>query len=84
MDDKDIRQHFDQEVKVHIVATRNKADKTILELAENSKVTYVVSNDRYSEFSEKKAVVEERIIRHEIVDGRIFIHDLDVNIKYKI
>jgi hypothetical protein len=39
---------------------------------------YVLSNDRFAEYAEKPAVRDGRVLRHEILNGRILVHDLDV------
>jgi len=63
---------------VHVVATHVKADETILDAAHES-TAWVVSNDRFGDYREKAAVKERRVIRHEIVRSRVFVHDLGVN-----
>lgn len=63
---------------VHVVATHVKADETILDAAHES-TAWVVSNDRFGDYREKAAVKERRVIRHEIVRGRVLVHDLGVN-----
>jgi hypothetical protein len=63
--------------KVHVVASRTLADETILAAAEDPFV-YVLSNDRFAEYAEKPAVRDGRVLRHEILNGRILVHDLDV------
>ncbi|MFP3559156.1 hypothetical protein SB861_52275 [Paraburkholderia sp. SIMBA_049] len=73
--DAGIKQHFGDEIEVHIV--QEKADETILKLADDPK-TYIVSNDRFAEFNDMPAVHEKRILPHEILNGIVFIHDLDV------
>jgi len=65
-------------VTVHVVATRAKADETILACARDS-TTWIVSNDRFAEFRDKPAVSDHRLIRHEIVSDRVIIHDLDID-----
>jgi hypothetical protein len=67
--------------KVHIVPTGSQADETVLEVAVGN-YAYVVSNDRFADFMEKPPVREARVIRHNIVDGRVLIHDLRVNAKF--
>ena len=64
--------------KVHVGATKTKADATILDIS-NDPGTWVISNDRFGEFGDKDAVAESRIIRHEIVAGRVLVHDLGVD-----
>ncbi|MGB3918668.1 MAG: hypothetical protein WBL07_14645 [Thiothrix litoralis] len=80
--DQKIRAQFDKNIKVHIVATKQKADEAILDIAFNDIFCYVLSNDRYGEYSEKEVIKNNRLIRHEIVDGRVIIHDLNVNVIY--
>lgn len=80
--DDEIKRHFPNHVQVHVVATSIKADETVLDLAEHDTTRYILSNDRFGEFNDKRAVRDKRVIRHEIVDGRILIHDLGLNITY--
>ncbi|WP_392426317.1 hypothetical protein [Barrientosiimonas humi] len=63
---------------VHVVAHRRKADETILDSAADPRV-FVISNDRFSEFADKLAVKDDRIIRHEIINGRVLVHDLAIS-----
>lgn len=65
--------------KLHIVA--DKADETVLDLA-NVANAYVLSNDRFADFPDKAAVREKRLIQHEIVGGRVLIHDLYVDVPF--
>ncbi len=81
-DDQAIGRAFGDGVTVHVVSTGGKADETILDLAESDKSTYVLSNDRFSEYNDKSAVRENRILRHEIVKGSIFIRDLNLAAAY--
>jgi len=81
-DDSEIRQLFDDDVDTHIVATKTKADETILKLATDDQ-SYVISNDRFAEFKDKRPVNDKRVIRHEIVSGKVFIPDLSIFETYK-
>lgn len=81
--DSEIQNQLGDKVKVHVVATKRFADETILSLACND-FTYVLSNDRYGEFSENTALKEGRILRHEIVDGYVFVHDLFLRKRYNV
>ena len=81
-DDSGIRKRLGNHAKVHIVASRRLADETILDLACANELTYVLSNDRFGDFNEKSAVKDGRIIRHEIVDGNVFVHDLQLRAAY--
>lgn len=78
MDDQSIRASFDNTVTVHVVATKIKADETILDAAADPGA-YVISNDRFRDYPEKDVVSNKRLIRFEILNGRVLIHDLNVN-----
>lgn len=75
MHNREIAKQFDNAVKVHIAS--HAADETILDTAEDIGA-YVISNDRFQDYRDKSAVRDQRILRHEILDNRIFIHDLSV------
>lgn len=77
--DADIRSILGGGIQVHVVATSIKADETVLDLAGSDKTTFIVSNDRFAEFGEKPAVRDRRFIRHEIVSGKVLVHDLGVS-----
>jgi hypothetical protein len=81
--DAEVRDAFGNAAQTHIVATKVKADETVLDLAGATKTAFVVSNDRFAEFQEKPTVSDDRFIRHEIVGGRIFIHDLGISETYR-
>lgn len=68
-------------VKVHVVTSETGADETILDVAQDPD-TFVVSNDRFADFSKKPVVRDGRLIRHEIINGRIFIHDLSIDVSF--
>lgn len=68
--------------RVHVVASRRMADETILDLAGMNERAYVISNDRFGDFNEKLVVRHGRLIRHEIVGGNIFIHDLQLTTRF--
>lgn len=78
----DIAAQFPDNIKLHIVANNQFADATILDLAADHKSTYVISNDRFGDYNDKEVVKSNRLIRHEIVNNRAFIHDLNVNLAY--
>ena len=82
-DDYGIQQRLGNYAKVHIVASERLADETLLDLASTSAFTYVLSNDRFGDFNEKAVVKAGRIIRHEVVNGNIFVHDLQVRAAYR-
>ena len=75
---RSISEEFGDSIKIHIVASKQKADETILDLVSGKLNSYVVSNDRFSDYFDKEAIQSKRILRHEIIDNSIFIHDLDL------
>ena len=80
--DKTILQKLGNRIQMHIVATKGKADETVIDLAGIDKDTYILSNDRFGEYNEKHAIHGRRVLRHEIVNRRILVHDLGVNTEY--
>ena len=77
MSDREISAQFRETVRVHVVASKQKADETLLDTARDPD-TYVISNDRFKDFPDKSAVRDRRLIRHEILDDTVFVHDLSV------
>lgn len=75
------KRQLEDHARVHVVPTRHVADDTVLDLAENES-TWVISNDRYAEYREKSAVRAERLIRHEIINGMVFIRELLISSEY--
>jgi len=81
-DDSGLQHRLGSNAKVHVVASRQMADETILDLACDSDSSFVLSNDRYGDFNDKSVVRDGRVIRHEIVNGNVFVHDLQVRLTY--
>ena len=77
-----IRGVFSKNVSVHIVAPRQPADYTILTYADSFPKSWIISNDRFSDFPDLKIVRENRIFRHEIINGRVLVNSLDIDISY--
>lgn len=73
-----IAEYLGLAIKFHIVAPDQKADETVLDIAAPSD-SYVISNDRYCDFPEKQVIREKRIFRHEILNNRVLIHELNVD-----
>jgi hypothetical protein len=80
--DSQIQGYLGNDAKVHVVASRQLADETVLELGCANKFTYVLSNDRFADFNDKSVVREGRIIQHEIVNGHVFVPDLGLSAKF--
>jgi hypothetical protein len=68
---------------IYIVNTGYMADETIIKLTLDDETSYILSNDRFSEFSSESVIVDSRLIKHDVVDGQVLINDLDIQAKYK-
>jgi hypothetical protein len=81
--DQEISASFGDTAKVHVVAPREQADETVLGSASESNV-YVISNDQFIEFPDKPAVLDHRVIRHAIVNNRVMVSDLNVEVAFAL
>lgn len=76
MSNYELQTAFGPTVTVHVAD--GAADETVLDLATDA-TSYVVSNDRFADFKDKSAVMDGRVIRHEIAVDRVFLRGgLDV------
>lgn len=82
MKNAEIVAHFDKSVKVHVMPRGGKADEAILELAEKDPTIFVISNDKFTDFTDKRAVAEDRLFKHDIGDDVVCLHDLGLAIQY--
>jgi len=74
----DVRARFPQ-ASVHFAPHGMKADPFVLKHAEGKPHTYVISNDKFSEFLDKEAVKQGRILKHAIMNNAVQIPDLDIS-----
>jgi hypothetical protein len=81
MNNQQIAHGFPRRSRIHVVTTAQEADETLLEAAA-APGHYVISNDRFRDYTDKIAVAEQRLIRHEIVAGKLLVHDLQVSLSY--
>ena len=81
-DDFEIQSLFPKNAEIHIEASKREADYTILGLADTENNAFVISNDKYAEFLDKRSIKGNRIFSFEIVSGYIFVHDLDLELKF--
>ncbi|MCH8493987.1 MAG: PspA/IM30 family protein [Idiomarina sp.] len=73
---------FGSSIETHIVNAGVDADNILLQLAGTDESCWVVSNDRFVEYSDYPAVKDGRIISHEILGGMAIIPDLGVSTSY--
>ena len=83
-DKKEIKKRYNEKIEIHVVEPHHKADYTILELVERKKNSYVISNDRFADFPDKRVKKENLILTHEIVEWerQVLISDMDFMVKY--
>lgn len=81
MADQQIAYGFPTSATVHVVASRQGADQTVLEMAA-APDAWVISNDRFRDYTDKPAVRDDRLIRHEIVAGQVLVHDLGLRLGF--
>lgn len=81
--DDQVRKTLGNQATVHIVNSKQSADDLILSLASRSEYAFVLSNDRFREYPDSPVVQADRFIRHEIVNGRVFIRDLELDLSYR-
>ena len=78
--DSDIRKAFPKNIELHVVATKEAADETIIKFSDDVSGCYVVTNDRFDDYPNSKVKIDNRMIRHEILPSKAFIHDLDISV----
>lgn len=76
---EEIQKELGDSVEVHISRT---ADETILDLVRDSE-TFVVSNDEFADYFDKKTVKNNQVLRSKNVDGMILINDLSIKMQYR-
>lgn len=79
MDDAAIRALFSEPMVVHVMADGGKADEIVLKEAAAPN-TYVISNDQFVEFKHLPVVSEDRLVRHDIINGTVYIQRLGLDI----
>lgn len=84
LSNKDIEARFPQSVRVHVVASSRAADETVLATAGDDSNTFVLSNDRFVDYPEKMAVKDGRLLRHEIINHVVYIHELQIDVSFDI
>ncbi|WP_236179219.1 hypothetical protein [Pseudomonas mosselii] len=76
-----IQGQFPDSVNTHIVARGRSADEVIIELAQSPN-TYIISNDRFGEFSGRPPVKENRVFGHDITWTSILVNELWISVNY--
>lgn len=76
----DLRRQFPN-ATVHLMPSKIKADESVLAESEFDSKTFVVSNDRFKDFPDKAAVIENRIFKHLIQQNSVQLLELGINAK---
>ena len=77
MDDAMIRSVIGDAAQTFVAPSKTAADQFALEIAGENSQTFVLSNDRFSEFADFPAVANNRLIRFLIASEHVSIPDLD-------
>lgn len=68
---------------IDMMITPGKADPWVLDAAEEESA-WIISNDKYSDYVERKVVKERRIFRHKVFPTAVYIPALDFHISYQL
>lgn len=77
-DNQGIERILGAAVNTHVAPSKQAADEYILKLAEKDKNTFILSNDRFSEYHDYDAVKSGRVLRFLIAENKFMANDLDV------
>lgn len=80
--DDEIRAQLDRKAAVHISPSKTAADEFLLKLASGNPHAFIVSNDRFREYSDYSAVAEGRLLRFLIADKKLIVNDLDLTLSF--
>lgn len=76
-----IQAMFKPGIEVHVVQGNRAADEIVLDAA-SDETSVVVSNDRFTDFRDKAATRDRRVLTHEIVNGRVLIPQLGLSERF--
>ncbi len=77
---QDIQNNLGRDISTYVAPNKNAADEYILKLAQGNRGSYIITNDRYSEWHDYDAVREARVINFLIANNRVMVNDLDITI----
>lgn len=86
MERKEIEESFNSSVDVNLLQSGRKADEALLDFADGDDTCYIISNDNYNDeaYADREVIINNRILKHEIIAGRINIPALGIkNIKFE-
>lgn len=68
-------------IEANFIVAEGKADETIINLA-NEENYFILSNDKFIEYKARPVIRRNGVFRHEVIDGRIIINELNINQKF--
>lgn len=77
---QDIQNNLGRGISTYVAPSKNAADEYILKLAQGNSGSYIITNDRYSEWHDYDAVRESRVINFLVANNRLMVNDLDITI----
>ncbi len=81
--DQNLARMLGDGVQTYVSPTRTKADEYIIRLVDGRKDTYILSNDRFIEFTDHEAVKNDRMIRFMIAGSRISSPEINLSADFK-
>jgi hypothetical protein len=78
---EEVREALDARASIHFMASKLSADETLLREAEPQH-SAVISRDRFRDFKHMLVVKEERVFDQNIMESRIEIPALDINVPF--
>lgn len=82
VNDQDLSNYFGENAEIYVTPTKTSADEYILKLSEKYENTYIISNDRYSDFHDYKSIKDGKVIRFMTTSDNIIINDLSVSASF--
>jgi len=82
-DDAGIERIIGRSAAIHVAPTKTGADEFILRLADKRHDSYILSNDRFAEFTDYDVVKSGRLLRFLIADNLIMLNDLDMVVPFR-
>lgn len=81
-DTQGVERNLDISVNMYIAPTKSAADEYLMKLAGKDKNTFILSNDRYTEYHDYDVVQSNRVLRFLIADGKLMANDIDITVTF--
>lgn len=77
--DREIETSLSKYAQTYIAPAKTEADDYIIKIAEKDKNSYIISNDKYSDFFDTSPVIEKRVIPFMIIRNNIIVKDMNID-----